>query len=73
MTLDQSPACVSVPTHECDQDLRRYNSVFRPIIGSCSLLWPCIINREYADPETCDQVFDIFSTQSLTSSHLIKY
>ncbi|KAF8868934.1 hypothetical protein CPB85DRAFT_1242210 [Mucidula mucida] len=33
----------------------------------------CIINPEYADPETFDQVFDIFSTQSLTSSHLIEY
>ncbi|PFH51499.1 hypothetical protein AMATHDRAFT_142301 [Amanita thiersii Skay4041] len=33
----------------------------------------CVINPEYADPETFDQVFDIFSTQSLTSAHLIEY
>jgi hypothetical protein len=33
----------------------------------------CIINPEYADPATFDQVFDIFSTQSLTSAHLIEY
>ncbi|KAL1703234.1 hypothetical protein EV121DRAFT_208432 [Schizophyllum commune] len=33
----------------------------------------CIINAEYADPETYDQVFDIFSTQSKTSAHLIEY
>ncbi|KAL1748858.1 hypothetical protein HDZ31DRAFT_28907, partial [Schizophyllum fasciatum] len=33
----------------------------------------CIINPEYADPDTYDQVFDIFSTQSKTSAHLIEY
>ncbi|KAF9462408.1 hypothetical protein BDZ94DRAFT_1261297 [Collybia nuda] len=33
----------------------------------------CVINPEYADPQTFDQVFDIFSTQSLTSAHLIEY
>jgi len=33
----------------------------------------CIINAEYADPSTFDQVFDIFSTESLTSAHLIEY
>jgi len=33
----------------------------------------CVINTEYADPETFDQVFDIFSTQSLTSASLIEY
>ncbi|KAL0576655.1 hypothetical protein V5O48_005315 [Marasmius crinis-equi] len=33
----------------------------------------CVINPEYADPQTFDQVFDIFSTQSLTSSRLIDY
>ncbi|KAJ2918584.1 hypothetical protein MD484_g1857, partial [Candolleomyces efflorescens] len=33
----------------------------------------CVINPEYADPENFDQVFDIFSTQSLTSAHLIDY
>uniref|UniRef100_A0A8H7Y7Z3 RING-type domain-containing protein n=1 Tax=Psilocybe cubensis TaxID=181762 RepID=A0A8H7Y7Z3_PSICU len=33
----------------------------------------CVINREYSDPATFDQVFDIFSTQSSTSSHLIEY
>lgn len=33
----------------------------------------CVINPEYADPGTFDQVFDIFSTQSLTSAHLIEY
>ncbi|TRM69963.1 hypothetical protein BD626DRAFT_475878 [Schizophyllum amplum] len=33
----------------------------------------CIINPEYADPDTFDQVFDIFSTQSKTSAHLIEY
>lgn len=33
----------------------------------------CVINPEYADPATFDQVFDIFSTQSLTSAHLIEY
>ncbi|KAG6873435.1 hypothetical protein C0995_015524 [Termitomyces sp. Mi166 len=33
----------------------------------------CVINPEYADPETFDQVFDIFSTQSLTSASLIQY
>jgi hypothetical protein len=32
-----------------------------------------VINPEYADPQTFDQVFDIFSTQSLTSAHLIEY
>lgn len=33
----------------------------------------CIINPAYSDPDSFDQVFDIFSTQSLTSSHLIEY
>ncbi|KAG6831745.1 hypothetical protein H0H92_007897 [Tricholoma furcatifolium] len=33
----------------------------------------CVINPEYADPDTFDQVFDIFSTQSLTSASLIQY
>jgi hypothetical protein len=34
----------------------------------------CIINQEYTDPATfSDQVFDIFSTQSLTSAKLIEY
>jgi hypothetical protein len=33
----------------------------------------CIINQEYTDPSTFDQVFDIFSTQSLTSAKLIEY
>ncbi|CAA7261605.1 unnamed protein product [Cyclocybe aegerita] len=33
----------------------------------------CMINPEYSDPATFDQVFDIFSTQSSTSSHLIEY
>ncbi|KAF6762976.1 hypothetical protein DFP72DRAFT_519061 [Ephemerocybe angulata] len=33
----------------------------------------CVINPEYADPDTFDQVFDIFSTQSMTSAHLIEY
>ncbi|KDR75876.1 hypothetical protein GALMADRAFT_226525 [Galerina marginata CBS 339.88] len=33
----------------------------------------CVINPEYSDPSTFDQVFDIFSTQSSTSSHLIEY
>ncbi|KAF9447498.1 hypothetical protein P691DRAFT_646978, partial [Macrolepiota fuliginosa MF-IS2] len=33
----------------------------------------CVINPEYADPATFDQVFDIFSTQSKTSAHLIDY
>ncbi|KAF9268888.1 hypothetical protein L218DRAFT_954315 [Marasmius fiardii PR-910] len=33
----------------------------------------CVINPEYADPQNFDQVFDIFSTQSLTSSRLIEY
>ncbi|KAF5386110.1 hypothetical protein D9615_002250 [Tricholomella constricta] len=33
----------------------------------------CVINPEYADPSTFDQVFDIFSTQSLTSASLIEY
>ncbi|KAF9049771.1 hypothetical protein BJ165DRAFT_947767 [Panaeolus papilionaceus] len=33
----------------------------------------CVINPEYSDPATFDQVFDIFSTQSLTSAHLIEY
>lgn len=32
-----------------------------------------MINPEYADPATYDQVFDIFSTQSKTSAHLIDY
>ncbi len=32
-----------------------------------------MINPEYADPTTFDQVFDIFSTQSKTSAHLIDY
>lgn len=32
-----------------------------------------MINPEYADPQTFEQVFDIFSTQSLTSAHLIEY
>ncbi|KAF9012349.1 hypothetical protein BDQ17DRAFT_1537219 [Cyathus striatus] len=32
----------------------------------------CVINPEYADPANFDQVFDIFSTQSLTSAHLIE-
>ncbi|KAF8893303.1 hypothetical protein BD779DRAFT_949571 [Infundibulicybe gibba] len=33
----------------------------------------CVINPAYADPSNFDQVFDIFSTQSLTSAHLIEY
>ncbi|KXN90579.1 E3 ubiquitin-protein ligase RLIM [Leucoagaricus sp. SymC.cos] len=33
----------------------------------------CVINPEYADPATFDQVFDIFSTESKTSAHLIDY
>lgn len=33
----------------------------------------CVINTQYSDPQSFDQVFDIFSTQSLTSSHLIEY
>ncbi|KAF8235994.1 hypothetical protein L208DRAFT_1253916 [Tricholoma matsutake] len=33
----------------------------------------CVINPEYADPATFDQVFDIFSTQSLASARLIEY
>jgi hypothetical protein len=33
----------------------------------------CVINPQYSDPQSYDQVFDIFSTQSLTSSHLIEY
>ncbi|KAI3618955.1 ring finger domain [Moniliophthora roreri] len=33
----------------------------------------CVINPYYADPESFDQVFDIFSTQSLASARLIEY
>ncbi|KAJ7579214.1 hypothetical protein C8J56DRAFT_965107 [Mycena floridula] len=33
----------------------------------------CIINPEYADPENFDQVFDIFSTQSLSAAETIEY
>ncbi|PPQ63983.1 hypothetical protein CVT24_009412 [Panaeolus cyanescens] len=33
----------------------------------------CVINEEYSNPATFDQVFDIFSTQSLTSARLIEY
>jgi len=33
----------------------------------------CVINSEYSDPSTFDQVFDIFSTQSSTSSHIIEF
>ncbi|EKM80980.1 hypothetical protein AGABI1DRAFT_119517 [Agaricus bisporus var. burnettii JB137-S8] len=33
----------------------------------------CVINPEYANPATFDQVFDIFSTQSKTSARLIDY
>ena len=32
----------------------------------------CIINPEYVDPAASNHVFDIFSTQSLTSAHLIE-
>lgn len=38
-----------------------------------SYSFACVINPEYADPQTFDQVFDIFSTQSLTSASLIEY
>jgi hypothetical protein len=31
----------------------------------------CIINQEYADPANFDQVFDIFSTQSLTTARSV--
>jgi hypothetical protein len=31
----------------------------------------CIINAEYADPANFDQVFDIFSTQSLTTARSV--
>jgi hypothetical protein len=31
----------------------------------------CIINPAYSDPENFDQVFDIFSTQSLTSAQQV--
>ena len=33
----------------------------------------CVINPQYSDPQSFDHVFDIFSTQSLTSSLLIEY
>ena len=33
----------------------------------------CVVNTEYSDPQSFDHVFDIFSTQSLTSSRLIEY
>jgi hypothetical protein len=33
----------------------------------------CVINPQYSDPQSFDHVFDIFSTQSLTSAHLIEY
>lgn len=33
----------------------------------------CIINPYYSNPQNFDQVFDIFSTQSLTSAQLIEY
>jgi hypothetical protein len=33
----------------------------------------CIINPEYADPETFDQVFDIFSTPNSTAAQIIEY
>jgi hypothetical protein len=33
----------------------------------------CAINAQYSDPLSFDQVFDIFSTKSLTSSHLIEF
>ncbi|KAF8973252.1 RING-7 protein [Flammula alnicola] len=33
----------------------------------------CVINPEYSNPATFDQVFDIFSSQSSTSSHVIEY
>ncbi|KAF8798699.1 hypothetical protein BYT27DRAFT_7202824 [Phlegmacium glaucopus] len=33
----------------------------------------CVINPQYSDPQSFDQVFDIFSTKSLTSAHLIEY
>ena len=31
----------------------------------------CIINENYADPANSDHVFDIFSTQSLSSARLV--
>ncbi|KAF9475532.1 hypothetical protein BDN70DRAFT_813981 [Pholiota conissans] len=33
----------------------------------------CVINPSYSDPTTFDHVFDIFSSQSSTSSHVIEY
>ncbi|KAG1890256.1 hypothetical protein F4604DRAFT_1568195 [Suillus subluteus] len=33
----------------------------------------CLINQEYADPANFDQVFDIFSTQSISVSRNIQY
>ena len=33
----------------------------------------CVINPQYSNPQSFDQVFDIFSTQSSTSSNLIEY
>lgn len=33
----------------------------------------CLINQEYADPANFDQVFDIFSTQSISVSKNIQY
>lgn len=32
----------------------------------------CIINSEYADPSSFDQVFDIFATQTIVSAHTIE-
>ncbi|TFK21960.1 hypothetical protein FA15DRAFT_54519 [Coprinopsis marcescibilis] len=46
--------------------------------GAVALLYSldsqeCVINPEYADPETFDQVFDIFSTNSRNNARMIEY
>ena len=48
-----------------------YGYLFQLLYSLYSLA--CVINPQYSDPQSFDQVFDIFSTQSLTSAHLIEY
>lgn len=48
-----------------------YGYLFQLLYSLYSLA--CVINTKYSDPQSFDQVFDVFSTTSLTSSYLIEY
>lgn len=61
--------CSTYTWHQLQQFLLRY--LFQLLYSLYSLA--CVINPQYSNPQSFDHVFDIFSTQSLTSAHLIEY